>query len=180
MRLFIGVPIPPDPRLTQVTHALRGVAHDAKPVPPGTWHVTLRFLGEMADPRPAEEALHMAVAGHHAMPVEVKGLGAFQGPRRARIVWARVQADGLRELARAIVEATQGMGEPAKQDFVAHATLARLPHPMDVSAFLEARRDDVLSTGWLDRVVLYRSVLGPHGPMYRSIVGVPLASGPPA
>ncbi len=174
VRLFIGIPIPVDSRINQVTHALRQQEKDAKPVPPGTWHVTLRFLGEVADPRTVEDALYKVVAKHSAMKCQIKGLGAFQGPKRARIVWVKVLADGLRELAQDITKATAHLGEPATQDFVAHATMARLPTARDISSFIDHHKDTVLGEGVLDKVILYRSQLTKVGPIYQRLAEIPL------
>ncbi len=174
MRLFIGIPIPVDARINQVTHALRQHEKDAKPVPPGTWHVTLRFLGEVKDPGTVEDALYKVVARHSAMKCQVKGLGAFQGPKRARIVWVKVIADGLRELAKDISDATAHLGEPGTQDFVAHATMARLPTARDLTAFIDHHKDTVLGEGMLDKVILYRSQLTKSGPIYQRLAEIPL------
>ncbi len=174
MRLFVGVPVPTGIGLTQVTNGLREHAPGCRPVPPGTWHVTLRFLGDVKDPKAVEEAVQQAVAGHPIMNATLRGVGAFQGPKRARVVWARVEADGLRELAADVIDATRNVGEPVKGDFVAHATLARLPAAKDLSAWMDLQKDKVLSSGPLDRVVVYRSLATNKGPVYQERLSVPL------
>ncbi len=168
MRLFVGLPVPASPRYDEVTGELLEVAGGkARGVPPGSWHVTLRFLGDLDDPAPVREALRGALADAEALPCRVMGVGAFKDPRRARIVWAGVEAPGVEDLARRVVEATRDLGVPPdERDFRAHVTLARLRWPRDVSAFVARHRDTVLAEGVLDRVVLYRSTLKPHGPHY--------------
>jgi RNA 2',3'-cyclic 3'-phosphodiesterase len=179
MRLFLGIPLPPSPAYAEVTEELLHACQDARPVPPGSWHVTLRFLGSGADPAAVEAAVRDAVAGYSSMPAVVRGLGAFQSPQRARVVWAGVEATGLTDLAEAVVAATAGLGQPPdERAFRAHATLARIKHPADLSGWLRRHEATRLAEGVLDRLVLWRSVLGREGPQYEVVETFPLqASG---
>ncbi len=143
-------------------------------MPPGSWHVTARFLGEVKDPVPVEDMVHQIAARHDQMAVEMKGIGAFQSPRRARIVWAKVLADGLRDVVADVVESTKDIGQdPGNQDFVAHATLARLPAARNIEALVDQYADTVFAEGVLDRLVLFQSTLTKGGPIYRRRVEVP-------
>ncbi len=168
------MPVPKSVALSQLGNDLRGHAPGCKLVPPGTWHVTLRFLGDVKDPKPVEEAVQQAVAGHGPLQATLRGVGAFQGPSRARVIWARVEADGLRELAEDVVAATADIGEAPKGDFVAHTTIARLPAARDLSAWIEGQKEKVFASGAMDRVVVYRSLLTQKGPVYQERLSVPL------
>ncbi|HLF16683.1 MAG TPA: 2'-5' RNA ligase family protein, partial [Candidatus Thermoplasmatota archaeon] len=75
MRLFIGLPLPPHPAYGEVTHDLVNSAPGVRPVPEGSWHVTLRFLGEVADAAPVEAALAGTCSGLAALPAAVTGVG---------------------------------------------------------------------------------------------------------
>lgn len=169
MRLFVGVPVPASPVYLQVVRDLLDDV-DARPVPTGTWHVTLRFLGDLPDPAPAQAALDDALSGQAPIPAVVAGVGAFQDPRRARIVWAGVEAPGIEAVAADVVAATEALGQPPdKRRFRAHVTLARLRRPRDLTGFVARHADTRFAEGPLDRVVLYRSVLGPDGPSYSGV-----------
>lgn len=174
VRLFVAAPVPKGIGLTQISNGLRDHAPGIRLVPPGSWHATLRFLGDVKDPKQVEEAVQQAAAGHNAMDCTLRGVGAFQGPKRARVVWARVEADGLRRLADDVVAATKDIGEPPKGDFVAHATLGRLPAAKDLSAWIDMQQDKVLASGTIDRVVVYRSMTTNKGPVYQERLSVPL------
>lgn len=182
MRLFLGVPAPPSPAYADVTRSLLQVRPAARPVPDGTWHCTLRFVGELDSSDALVAALDPALAGHPSLPCAVRGVGAFPEPRRARVVWAAIQAPGLDGLADAAREATRGIGQPEERGFVGHVTLARLRDPADLRPWLQGHRDRVLAEGVLDRVVLFRSVLGPQGPSYEGIhawrLAAPKGGGP--
>ncbi len=167
MRLFIGIPVPPGPVYEEVT---RRLPSQAKPVPPGTWHMTLRFLGEVLDPEPVVAALDGAVRGRPVLPCVVEGVGAFPDAKRARVVWAGVRAPGIENVAEAVEEATAGFGEPPeRRRFVAHVTLARLRNPADLRSLVDRHRDTLFAEGVLDRVVLYRSTPGPQGSVHERL-----------
>jgi len=170
VRLFIGAPVPPSDVFGRVTQDLVDTARGVRPVPAGTWHVTLRFLGVLPEAGPPASALDEALAGRSAVPVRVRGVGAFQDPRRARIAWAGVDAPGLDRVEGAVRAATAHLGEPPpRRDFVPHVTLARLGRPTDVSAWVHHHEATRFSEGLLDTVVLYRSDLGPGGPTYTRV-----------
>ncbi len=83
------------------------------------WHVTLRFLGEVADP----DEVVAALAGVDAAPADAE-LGPAVGRFGQRVV--QVPVSGLDALAGAVVAATGHLGEPPDdRPFHGHLTLAR-------------------------------------------------------
>lgn len=179
MRLFVALPVPSSPRYAEVTEDLRKTAPSARPVPDGAWHITVRFLGEVFDVAPVAAALDAACKGRPALPCVVEGLGTFGSgfppDKRARVAWAGVRAPGIDALASAVVQATAGFGEPPEdRPFVAHVTLARLPNPADLRSLVDRHKGTLFASGRIDRVVLYRSHLGPGGPRYEAVHAVPL------
>jgi 2'-5' RNA ligase len=180
VRLFVGLPVPPSPAFGAVAAELAAEAR-VRTVPPGSWHVTLRFLGEVLDPAPVAAALDAAARGRHPIPCVVEGVGTFPDKgfpphKRARVAWAGVRADGLDALASAVREATARLGEPPEdRPFVAHVTLARLPRPADLRRFVSRHEGTLFSQGVLDRVVLFRSTPGPggshHEPLHAARLG---------
>lgn len=175
VRLFLGVQAPPSPQYARVTHFLRERVRHARPVPPGSWHATLRFLGE-ADPAAVVRAVAPALAGAHAVPVVVQGVGAFPDPARARVVWAGLVAGGLAGLAMLLEAATPLRKDPnAGRPFAGHVTLARLDPPADVRRFCDEFRHAPFAEAWFDEVCLFASEQGPEGLRYRVLHRFPLA-----
>ena len=72
------------------------------------WHVTLVFLGEVADPAPVDAALAPAVAAHRPFPLRLEGAGTFDG----RVLWAGLggDLDALRALRVDVARATASAG----------------------------------------------------------------------
>jgi 2'-5' RNA ligase len=170
MRLFIAVPIPAGEAFTAATRTLHQIAPGAQAVPKGSWHVTLRFLGEIDDGKEAAAAMAEVLIGVPPVPASVHGVGAFPDSHRARIAWAAVDAPGLIDVERRIRQATAGIGNPPeRRRFAPHVTLARLRQPGNLQPWIEAHRDIRFFDGTLNQVVLFRSDLGDSGPVYTPI-----------
>lgn len=171
----MGLPVPDSPHYEAAKRDLVEAAPDARVVPPGSHHLTLRFLGAMAEPDGLIVALGRACAGRPALPCVVEGLGTFPGgrfpaDRSARVAWAGLRAPGVEALAQAVVEATARFGEPPeRRPFVAHVTLARMARPADLRLVVEKHRGTLFAQGVLDRVVLYSSVPTPRGSAYATV-----------
>lgn len=169
MRLFVAAPVPGGEALRQLALDLKNRHPGARLVPDGTWHVTLRFLGDVDDDQAGAvgDALATALEGVAAVPVRLEGAGAFPKPSAARVAWAGSDAPGLDDIAARVVDATRAFGQPPdKRRFVPHVTLARFQPPRDLRDWIDAHRGKVLAEGIIDRIVLFRSQLGPQGPTY--------------
>lgn len=135
-------------------------------------HLTLAFLGEVADDLPGRLRAPLAATGarHSAFDVRLGGLGAFPGPGRARVVWVGMEAGAaeLRVLQKDVVGALVPAGYvPERRPFSPHLTLARLRTPADAGAAVGQRFS---GRGFrVERFVLFRSVLRPDGPEYTEL-----------
>jgi 2'-5' RNA ligase len=179
-RLFLGVALPEEVRRAlegRLREALGGEPFPGRAVPPGSWHLTLRFLGDT--PREARERLvgelRAAPLGE-AFPLELAGLGAFPRPARASVLWAGVGEGeaALRALAAKVEGAVQRAGFPAEpRPFSPHLTLSRIQPPRDVRALLE-RATPLTERFTVDAVVLFRSHLGRGPARYEAVERFPL------
>lgn len=122
MRLFVAV-WPPEDVLEALRQLPRPPLVGARWTREDQWHVTLRFLGEVAEPEEAEQAL----ARVDAMDIPVV---ADAGPAVAclsrRVLCVPVA--GLDGLASAVTRTTARVGKrPERRPFAGHVTLARGP-----------------------------------------------------
>lgn len=180
MRLFLAVPLTEEARQAIARHLRAALAHPlpGRPVRPENWHLTLRFLGEV-DEVAADRIIREvdAAARGPAFPVRWGSLGAFPRPRRATVLWLGCErgAEEAERLAAVVEEAVEAAGFPPEdRPFRSHMTLSRLRPEQDVTAVLDAVPPIGLAMP-VDRVVLYRSHLGPGGPRYEEIESFPLA-----
>ena len=180
MRVFLAIPLTDDARHAIVHHLKGHLPHPlpGRPVRPELWHVTLRFLGEVDEVACDRVVREVDDASRGpAFAVRWGDLGAFPRPKRANVLWLGVE-QGEREaerLAAAVEEGVEAAGFPPEdRPFRCHLTLSRLRPDQDVTAVLEAVPPVGLAMP-VDRVVLYRSHLGPGGPRYEEVEGFPLA-----
>jgi 2'-5' RNA ligase len=127
-------------------------------VPPESWHLTLRFLGD-ADVDVVATALDRAV-----LPEATVTLGPAVDVLSERALV--VPASGLDALAAVVAEHTAHLGEPPRRRFTGHLTIARLkPHaemPTTLGAMIHAEFD-------VHEVALVQSRLDPDGARYTTI-----------
>lgn len=141
------------------------------------WHVTLRFLGEVAEPDVAEvvDALRSVAARH---PPVTAVLGPATGRFKDRIL--HVPVAGLDELAVDVIAATATMGDAPPEDraFQGHLTLARVrPRQARLSpaALPPALVGRSLAGSWTVReLTLVASDRRPGGSAYTVVARVPL------
>lgn len=149
-----------------------------KPTPPQNWHLTIRFLGS-TEPEERDRVLGALDDEELTLPFVLgfAGLGAFPRPGSATVLWLGVGrgADELGELAEVCERAARRAGlPPEERPFHPHLTLARVRPKQDVTELVERVPAFPLSQE-VDRVVLFRSVLGgPGGARYEIADEVPL------
>lgn len=149
----------------------------ARWVPVGNWHVTLKFLGAVW-PRLHEWVLGAveAVAGSH-LPVKARlhGLGAFPATGRARVLWAGLDdpAGGLGSIATALDAALAKEFRAEMRAFHPHLTVARSEPPIGLPP--EYAATPLLSDDFsIDRLVVFQSHLRRPAPRYEPIAAFPL------
>lgn len=160
-RLFVGIGLPPAESSLLAQEVARWAGADGipgRPVPPESWHLTLRFLGDVDDVAADRlvAALDEARLGA-SFRIVIAGAGAFPNARRATVLWAGVrEEERLGELAAAVEEAAAGAGFPASErPFAAHLTLARVRPPADVRSLVARPLGPVVVP--VTEVILYES-----------------------
>lgn len=186
MRLFAAL-IPPEDVLAALDRALapaRREVPELRWTPQDHWHITCAFYPDVP---PAllpglTTRLERAARRSASLTLRIDGLGGFDRPARARVLFATVHSDddvALRRLAeRAAASARREGLNVASGQFRAHLTLARARQPLDLRDVIDLCH---LAAGpWLaSEVTLVRSHLGqgPQGrPRYEPIVAFPLGA----
>jgi len=187
MRLFLAIELPPDllDALESAIAQLRADSPEIAWVPPAKRHLTLKFLGDVADDRLDRViALTDGVASkHRTFSMHLGGIGAFPNFRRARVVWIGVEHEARLELLHHDLEvAGEGEGfEIEGRAFRPHVTLARLRSPLEVERARRlaraARRIDFSATVDVGEITLFESTLAQSGATYRRVHAAQLAGG---
>lgn len=139
IRLFAAVAIPEDiaEELLPRQDRLAG-AHWR---PAEAFHITLRFVGDVAENVAADLDAELTTLGGGPLELELQGVGAFGEGADIHAVWAGVvENEGLRHLAKSCETACRRAGlKPDTRSYKPHVTLAylRRPNPADVAAWIQ-------------------------------------------
>ena len=125
-RLFTGLEIPPD--IAFELELMRGGVWGARWIDRESFHITLRFIGDIEDGLAHEIA--DALDGVVARPfrIRLKGVGTFGGNKpHALYVGVAAEGEDLKRLQANHERICQMLGLPAEQrKFTPHVTIARL------------------------------------------------------
>jgi 2'-5' RNA ligase len=148
---------------------------------PESYHLTLRFLGEIEEERvaPLVRSVAAAVAALASFELALAAVEPFPSARGPQVIAATVAPEApLAALARAVEAAVVRAGFPAEpRPYRPHLTLGRVrdrAHPAVAAAgALEPAPFAVRE------VVLYRSELLPEGALHTPVERMPLGAHPP-
>ncbi|RMF65796.1 MAG: RNA 2',3'-cyclic phosphodiesterase [Calditrichaeota bacterium] len=183
IRTFIAIELPDDlrRRIAAAQAELKQTRERVGWTRPENIHLTLRFLGDVAQERiPAvADAMGNAAAGFSVFSVTVAGLGAFPNLKRPRVLWVGVQDPGgeLTELARRLENALNEIGfERERRPFRPHLTLGRVKSPPS-RAFCDRLAQARFDPGQVrvSEIVLMKSDLRPTGAVYTPLNRVALS-----
>jgi 2'-5' RNA ligase len=181
VRAFLALPADP----AWVASALEFTAEVKRRLPraawtrPESWHLTVRFLGEITEDAAGRFA---AEIGPGAAALVERQLGAagpvvFPARGQARVLGIGFEAGGVGEalgaLARAAEDAARAIGcSPEERPFRPHVTLARPRDPWPraaVDSFCEEARAWPFPAWRVRSLVLYRSRLDPAGAVHTPV-----------
>lgn len=142
---------------------------------PENLHVTLKFLGEVAESK--ADAVRSALAemrNSNAVALEFSGLGFFPNEKHPRVFWVGMEASpNLKTLAGDIEAAVEKLGIPReKREFSPHLTLARFERPRLPEALRKLIADNQQQAFGLLRTNefhLIQSKLKPAGAEYTTV-----------
>ncbi len=180
-RAFIAVEVGDAMQWSDLRAELASVDRAVRPVRPELVHVTLRFLGDTDEGLVdgLGDVMRAAVEGVGPFTIDLEGVGAFPNPRRPRVVWVGMRgAEPLAEIASRLERGVVSMGfRPEGRAFRPHITCARVKNLRGQGALagvLERWAGRGFGRLEVGSIVLKRSVLTPQGPVYSTLLEVPL------
>lgn len=174
IRSFIAIELPEKIQeyLADIIEQLKKADFDARWVKPANIHLTLKFLGNVAEKQleDIKEVLENLAAKQETFDIRLKNLGAFPRTDYPRVIWTGVDdhEKKLTKLAADIEVALIDLGfEPEDRDFYPHLTLARIKSNRNCYK-LKKMIERILPSGSFtaDRLTLFQSILSPKGPTY--------------
>jgi 2'-5' RNA ligase len=157
---------------------------DVKWVEPANLHLTLKFLGNIAEEQVPSliSSLQQACGGLSAFTFSLEGIGAFPRTTSPRVIWVGVHEgkEALAGLAQRVEETCAALGFPAEErPFSAHLTIGRTRSPQGIARLIkqlqvaEFRGKTQAEAG---QIVLFQSALSPHGPTYIPLAEIPFSA----
>lgn len=183
LRAFVALPLPQTLK-EALAGLLPALVRDAPArlaaTRPETWHLTLKFLGDV--PRHGPMGVSALAAALTAVEWEAFDLipgggGFFPGPARPRVIYVGLAAGALacRALAGRVEAALEKLGVPREaRAFTPHLTVARVkdaPAGGDWKAVAGLLSRAQWPVCRVDRFGLYASELGPGGARHTEMAG---------
>lgn len=175
MRLFTAIDLP-----QEIVRRLDRLVAVLRPEALITWspldnlHVTTKFIGEWPEPRIDE--LHGAlreVAPRAPFELQVQGLGWFPNERSPRVLWAGINGDPLKLLAKETEDRLASLGiRRDERPFSPHLTLARIKSPVPLGGLrqkVQELQPATIGTFEVSRFALFRSDPGSNASIYRKL-----------
>jgi 2'-5' RNA ligase len=187
-RLFVALD-PPEGvrrRIGATVAALRRsagrAADEVRWTAPETLHLTVQFLGAVAEERIPEldGAVRAAAASARPLQLELQGAGGFPSARRPRVVWLGIGGDlaPLVALARELGRLLTPLGFPPEpRPFSPHLTIGRARDARGAAGLGGALAEAAQGGGVAWRVaelVLFESHLEPTGARHEPLLRAPL------
>jgi RNA 2',3'-cyclic 3'-phosphodiesterase len=188
IRSFVAIELPPEIKagLKRIQDSLSSAGGNwIKWVEPGNVHLTLKFLGNVAEDKLAavSQALQDSADHTSAFQLNFKGLGAFPNLKRVQVVWIGLggQLDVLQAFFRAVEENLEILGFPPEgRPFTPHLTLARvresasLLEKQNLGKLIDQTKLDCELNLQVDSISLMKSQLTRAGAVYSCLKSVRL------
>ncbi len=178
IRAFIAVEVPDFPAIRDFIGDLKKSPARLKAVEPENLHITLKFLGDIAEEKVVELADALKSIETPAFYFELRSAGAFPDIRNPKVIWVGVKEDGsLSSLQREVEEICASLGfEREKREFSPHLTVVRLKdrNPKGIRPVVERYSEVHFGTVEVKEIKLKKSILTPQGPIYSDIASVTL------
>jgi 2'-5' RNA ligase len=183
IRSFICFEIPEEIlfRLKNVQDRLRPHSRGVRWVRSEGIHLTLKFLGDVAENRLPDiaRAVQIAVQNIEPFDISLSGFGAFPDFRRPRVFWVgiREKAGILARMQHRIEEELEKGGFPAeKRPFTPHLTLGRVKFQDNIEAVSRILSGENIGVAEFRarEVVIKKSELQPSGALYTSLYNIEL------
>ena len=176
LRAFVAVPIPDAVALflKQIQARLRLPGRNIRWVAAKNIHLTLKFLGDIDPSRIPAIAAQMdaAAGGTAAFSLTAKGVGVFPDLGHARVLWVGLvgDLDRLKAIQATLESGLESLGfKKESRGFGAHLTIGRIRRRIDaqlIGESVEPLKTVASDYFRVDRLMLFKSILKPHGPEY--------------
>jgi RNA 2',3'-cyclic 3'-phosphodiesterase len=185
MRTFIAIELPQEIKdsLGRLQTKLKAAGADVKWVEPKNIHLTIKFLGEIAEPTKDQVSavLEKICRSRKAFEITLSSCGAFPNISSPRVIWIGVDQGNsqVKEIAQAVETDLSVIGIPEEErEFSSHITLGRTRssknRPELATLLSEISLKPLKEQFPASKLTLFKSTLTPRGPVYEVLQEFPL------
>ena len=187
IRAFFAISLPLEfkEEIARLQDILKKTRAEVKWVRPESVHLTLKFLGQVAEDiiDPLAEAASEIASQTQAITLTLNSTGVFPGPKRPKVAWLGLSGDvgKIIDLQKGLEDTAEKFGFAGeKRKFSPHLTLGRIRSSKGIKEFMtELDRLDPQPLEFMaSEVVLFRSELKPTGAIYTPLKKLPLSGIP--
>ncbi len=182
MRCFLAFEIPENIKecLSQASREMAKKIPGVRWVKPEGQHITIYFFGEISEESVEGIKRVLRECGpYERIMASLKAVDAFPGKKRPRVIVATLDegVDIIRSIYHDIVNRLETMGyEKEKRGYTPHITFGRMKIPAPI---LERDIVDLKCPRFaIDRIVLFKSILGREGASYEPLFALNLTAVP--
>jgi 2'-5' RNA ligase len=175
IRSFIAIETPPEVKadIAKVQEGLRTTNADVRWESIEKFHITLKFLGNVEEPKLnlLADRLQEALGAFAAFNMTYQGVGCFPNQHHPRVIWigAENEDGSLTRIQETTEEVAEQMGfQREERQFHAHITIGRVKGPKNLKALVSDLGNASFSphVAIIKDVLLVKSDLKPTGSVY--------------
>jgi 2'-5' RNA ligase len=168
--------------LTEVVEKFASSKASVKWVAPENTHVTLKFLGSVAEELLPDvfSACERAAEGIGPIDLEMKAVGCFPDMNRPRVVWLGIEkgTELVERLQEKVETELEGIGfKREERGFTAHLTIGRVKGQKGITnlcRLLEEDRNVFIGAMRANKISVMKSETLPTGAVYTELKAIPL------
>ncbi|WP_298521435.1 RNA 2',3'-cyclic phosphodiesterase [uncultured Methanobrevibacter sp.] len=177
VRAFLAIEVPEEIKLKiyKVIKEFKQIDANIKYVELENLHLTLKFFGDIDTEGIGllSEKIASVVSEFDTFKVNIKGCGAFPNTKRIKVIWLGLENDGfVRKLHDELDKEFVQMGFDKDRKFSTHLTIGRMRSAKgkdQVKSAIESFKEIEIGEMDVDKIVLKKSTLTPHGPIYEDL-----------
>ncbi|HAM38118.1 MAG TPA: RNA 2',3'-cyclic phosphodiesterase [Elusimicrobia bacterium] len=175
MRLFIAVSIGEENKnkIFDIQSVLKRSCVDVKWIEKDNLHLTLKFLGEVAEDNldSVKESIRRAVAEFKRFQINLESIGVFPNEKSPRVLWMGINKGEveLKNISQNLEGSLEELGfKKETREFSAHLTIGRFRSNSEKEKLFKIiekfQNENIIES--VNVVYLIKSTLSPKGPAY--------------
>ena len=177
LRAFLAIDVDEDlkAKMYKIIKQFKKIDANIKYVDLENLHLTLKFFGDI-DTEGIDllsSKIESVVSNFDNFTVKIKGCGAFPNTKRIKVIWLGIDEDEIvKKLHDELDKEFVKLGFDKDNKFSSHLTIGRMRNAKGkdkVKSTIEEFSEVEIGEMTVDKIVLKKSTLTPHGPIYEDL-----------